>query len=295
MTHACVLLKMLELFILAFICETRLLQMCDMTHWHDTCLHFSGSVGILFPAFIYDFHWYVRNDSLTWFMPAFFWKRWNDDSMHSYMSFIDMCKMLIWLMPAFFWKRWNCSSACSLEFAVMCTTGALRANRFELVAMHVAVSTLSPAFFFWVVHTQLNHWTKWHWTKWAANTQCIYIRDVTLSYMRQDSFICVTRLLHTCDITHSCVRHESCTLCNIWTRTLVCGITHLTPSYVRHDDMAHLYMRHDSFICETWLMHTFSTSRHSHQHCAVWRECCSSCMCDTTHTHVRHDSFICET
>ena len=66
MTHACVLLKMLELFILAFICETRLLQMCDMTHWHDTCLHFSGSVGILFPAFIYDFHWYVRNESLIW-------------------------------------------------------------------------------------------------------------------------------------------------------------------------------------------------------------------------------------
>jgi len=38
-------------------------------------------------------------------------------------------------------------------------------------------------------------------------------------------------------------------------------------------DMTHSYVRHDSFICETWLIH-------------MW---------DMTHSYVRHDSFICET
>ena len=38
-------------------------------------------------------------------------------------------------------------------------------------------------------------------------------------------------------------------------------------------DMTHSYVRHDAFICETWLMR----------------------MCNMTHAYVRHDAFICET
>ena len=70
------------------------LNMCDMTNSHVSGLNFSGSVGIFCPAFTYDSHWYVRNASLTWFMPAFFWKRLNSYSTHSCMIFVDMCEIL---------------------------------------------------------------------------------------------------------------------------------------------------------------------------------------------------------
>ena len=67
-------------------------------------------------------------------------------------------------------------------------------------------------------------------------------------------------------------------------------------------------MRHDSFICVTWLTHVWHTlhtrcnklqltlhyrrMRHdAFTYAAVWL----THMCDMTHLHVRHDSFTCET
>ena len=118
------------------------------------------------------------------------------------------------------------------------------------------------------------------------------------SYVRHDSFICETWLIHTRDMVHSyvkalCVRHDSF-VCQIWFFHCL-HAWDVTRWYVRHDsfireawlihtwDMTHSYVRHDAFIwesfmCETWLIH-------------VW---------DMTHSHalpscVRHDSFICET
>jgi len=64
--------------------------------------------------------------------------------------------------------------------------------------------------------------------------------------------------MHTCDMTHAYVWHDSC-ICVTW-------LMHTC-------DMTDLYVWHDSFICVTWLMHT----------------------CDMTHAHVWHDSFICVT
>jgi len=53
-------------------------------------------------------------------------------------------------------------------------------------------------------------------------------------------------------------------------------VLHLTLDRVKSHmytwDMTHLYVRHDSFICETWLIY-------------MW---------DMTHLYMRHDSFICE-
>jgi len=46
-----------------------------------------------------------------------------------------------------------------------------------------------------------------------------------------------TRLVHMCDMTHSCVWHDSC-ICVTW-RIHVC-------------DMTHSCVWHDSFICVTW-------------------------------------------
>jgi len=71
--------------------------------------------------------------------------------------------------------------------------------------------------------------------------------------------ICVPwRLVHMCDMTHSYVRHDSF-ICVTW-------LIHMC-------DMTRSYMWHVSFICATWLVHT----------------------CDMSHSYVRHDSFICVT
>jgi len=101
---------------------------------------------------------------------------------------------------------------------------------------------------------------------------------MTHSYVWHDSFICVTWLIHMCDMTHSYVWHDAF-ICVTWLIHMR-GMTH---SYVWHDSficvtwlihmcgMTHSYVWHDSFICVTWLIH----------------------MCDMTHSYVWHDSFIC--
>jgi len=77
---------------------------------------------------------------------------------------------------------------------------------------------------------------------------------------RSPSFICETRFVHMCDMTHSYVWiFYSTAICVTW-------LIHMC-------DMAHSYVWHGSFICETWLIH----------------------MCDMAHSYVWHDSFICVT
>ena len=101
----------------------------------------------------------------------------------------------------------------------------------------------------------------------------IHMCHVTPPYVPHDSFIRVTSPIHTCHNfflyashdssicvkspfqmhhTHTCVYVCVC----VRVRVRVCSLT-----------------RHDSFICETWLIHTW----------------------DPTNSYVRHDSFICET
>jgi len=98
--------------------------------------------------------------------------------------------------------------------------------------------------------------------------------DETHSFVCHDSFVCLTLLIHTCDMTHRYVWHDSF-ICATWFIHM-CDMTH---SYVWHDssicvtwliqtcDMIHSYVWHDSFICVTWLID----------------------MCDMTHSYVRHD------
>jgi len=77
-----------------------------------------------------------------------------------------------------------------------------------------------------------------------------------------DSFIQVTCLIHTCDMPHSYVWHDSFS-----THVPAKGhVTTSTCSYVWHDssicvawiihkcDMPHSYVWHASFICVTWLI-----------------------------------------
>jgi len=60
------------------------------------------------------------------------------------------------------------------------------------------------------------------------------------SIVCNDSFICVTWLIHMCDMTHSYVCHDSF-MCVQW-------LIHMCA-------MTHSYVCHDSFICVTWLIH----------------------------------------
>jgi len=69
------------------------------------------------------------------------------------------------------------------------------------------------------------------------------------------SCIRVTWLIHTCDMTHSYVWHDS-----------FIRVTWL----IRTCDMTHSYVWHDSFVHVTWLIRT----------------------CDMTYSHVWHDLFI---
>jgi len=63
---------------------------------------------------------------------------------------------------------------------------------------------------------------------------------MTHSYVRHDSFICVTWLIHLCDMTHSYMWHDS--------YIRVAWLIHMR-------DMIHPQVWHDSFICVTWLIH----------------------------------------
>ena len=67
--------------------------------------------------------------------------------------------------------------------------------------------------------------------------------------MWHDSFICVTRLIHMCDMTHSYVWH-------MWHDSFN-SVTSLMQSswwLIHMFDTSHSYVWHDSFICVTWLI-----------------------------------------
>ena len=129
---------------------------------------------------------------------------------------------------------------------------------------------------------------------------------MTHSYVWYDSFICVTWLIHICDMTHTRCIHvgpyifmyrysysRSSFICVTWlihmckmTHSYVCDMTHtrciqMGPISLYINTIAlsrHSYVWHDSFVCVTWLI-PMCDMTHS--------------MCDMTHSYVWHDSFIC--
>ena len=125
---------------------------------------------------------------------------------------------------------------------------------------------------------------------------------------RHDSFMCATWLIHVSDMTHSCERHDSF-MCATWLihecdisqgRELVFKslwvMSHIWMSHVTHvivSDMTQSRVRHDSFMCATWLIYvcdmTHSCKRHDSFMCATWL----IHVCDVTHSCVWRDSFMC--
>jgi len=90
-----------------------------------------------------------------------------------------------------------------------------------------------------------------------------------------------TRLLHTCVMPPSCVRHDSFT-CETW-------LLHMW-------DMTRSYVRHDSFICETWLLRMWDMTL-AHVQIAIQIICGTWLLhvWDMTPSCVGHDSFMSET
>ena len=85
--------------------------------------------------------------------------------------------------------------------------------------------------------------------------------------------MCVTWLIHMCDMTHSYVWHDSF-ICVTW-------LIHMC-------DMTHPYVWHDSFICVTYLIHMCATTRsqisylwtsHGTHEWVMWHMC-------TSHSHI---------
>jgi len=131
--------------------------------------------------------------------------------------------------------------------------------------------------------------------------------DTTHSYVRHDSFICVTWLLHTCDITWYGVALVSridkmiglfCKRAP-WKRRYSSKETchFIDPTDRSHPIPArgHLYVWHDSSICATWLIHVRDTTPMCDITSYLRLLLEAIYMCDMTHSYKWHDSFICVT
>jgi len=141
----------------------------------------------------------------------------------------------------------------------------------------------------------------WHDSCGTCHTRCL-VCDMTHSHVWHDSFMCVTWLIHMCDMTHL---HDTFT-CVTWL-IHVCDMTHSHVWHVTHDDLYVTWLIqshgwHDSFMCVTWLIHMCDMT-HLHEQAvgeavraAWWHDSYGTWLiyiCDMTHSHVWDDLFIC--
>jgi len=145
---------------------------------------------------------------------------------------------------------------------------------------------------------------------WLVHTCDMTHEFMCLTWLfRVCDIICVTRRIHVCDITRSCVRQDDMcdvTHSHVWRVEFVCVIWcthmfHMTHLHVRHDsfiqpihvcDMTHSCVWHDSFICVTWRTHLCDMT-----HSCVWHDSfmCVPWLIHMTHSCVWHDALICVT
>jgi len=102
---------------------------------------------------------------------------------------------------------------------------------------------------------------------------------MTHSYTWHDSLICVTRLTHTCDVTHSYISpiyewvlntlQHTATHCNTLQRTATHCNTHCNTLQHMHITCIWIHVWHDSSICATWRIHMWVTCMHSFR-CETW-------------------------
>ena len=146
----------------------------------------------------------------------------------------------------------------------------------------------------------------------VSETWLLHTWDMTPSCVRHDSFTCETWLLHMWDMTRSYVRHDSfiCEtwLLRMWDMTLAhvqIAIQIICGTWLLHVwDMTPSCLRHDCSTCETWLLHMWdmtpscvenmTPSCVRHRSC-IYANCNSDHLWDITLLYVKHDSFMCGT
>jgi len=117
--------------------------------------------------------------------------------------------------------------------------------------------------------------------------------------------MCVTWLIHVCDVTHSCVWRDSF-MCVTWLIHVCDSFTCVTHSYVWHDSftcVTHSCVWHDSFRSRAWLIQVCDMTQSFVWELDVQSHLMDSCtcgtwltqVCDMAHSCVWHDSFMCVT
>jgi len=160
--------------------------------------------------------------------------------------------------------------------------------------IHMRYATWSYAPVFTHIHTHID----------KEKTHILHICD-------DDSFTCVTWLIHMCDMAISYVRHDSF-MCVKW-HIRMCLCSHTTTR-------ALIKKRHTFFMHVTWLIHvcdtTISCVWHDSFMCITWHSCMWLCshtttralikkrhtffkhvtwlirVCDTTHSCASHGAFV---
>ena len=111
-------------------------------------------------------------------------------------------------------------------------------------------------------------------------------------------YMCVVGLIHTCDMSRSCDMTHMCVASFTCATFLMAKVCHDSSNIF---NMTHWYMRHDSFICATWLICVRQTTCSYVLHYSFIRVTWVSVwpswwqMCDMTHSYMRHDSLVCAT
>jgi len=201
----------------------------------------------------------------------------------------------------------------------------------------------------WLIHMwDMADWYLKH-NACVCDTGLVDMWDMTHVYVAHNSIICVTRLTCMWHTTYVYVTHNWCARDNWLFRTCEWVTCHVRMSSVSHTNhtrlayewvMAHIWMshvsrmnesrardswvRHDSFICDTWLMRIVGVTL-----CTGWRRLIGSpklqiifhkraikyrlllremackdkgsyessppCICVETHSYVTHDSRVRET
>jgi len=243
----------------SFICVTRLIHTCDTTHsyvWHDSficvtrLIHMQCANLILQKSLIHCNalpHTATHCNTLQH----------TATHCHILQHTATHCNQHTWILT----NSVAFESVCVSRGSV-CTKTSTRWSRGAITKLTKLGSTnlsVTPRRNTPTLHTHTYTHT------FICVTWLIHMCDMTHSYVWHDSFICVTWFIHKCDMTHSYVQHDAF-ICVTW-RIHIWDMTH---SHVRHASlMSHSYMWHDSFICGT----------------------CLSFMCVTWLIHMRHHAI----
>jgi len=136
-----------------------------------------------------------------------------------------------------------------------------------------------------MAHIWMSHGT--HIKSWCICTWLIHV--TRMAYVWHDSLMGVTWLIRMWDMMHLYVRHDSFTFVCVCVCKCICIGWRLLYAKTPLD------VRHDPFICETWLLHTWDMTHSYVRHDSFIRETWHNNMWDMTPSYVRHDPFICET